>query len=204
MRLPVALELLELLATVNIPQPDRLARPTDKQGGIRWVELDAIDVIAAIFSNVSFTGTTLRLSPPESTPLPRSPKKSLANLWPSSIFRRSPFSGSHRMILLSRPPLARTLPSKRQATDTTKWLPFSQMSGNTYVTAVYASPPLNLRLSPGDRGGNATLRKGGSPMSGESPLAGETRNFSQNAVTCGHIPQECLSVVCGDERRAVL
>ena len=25
------------------------------------------------------------------------------------------------------------------------------MSGNTYVTAVYASPPLNLRLSPGDR-----------------------------------------------------
>ena len=45
--------------------------------------------------------------------------------------------------------------------------------------------PLNLRLSPGDRGRNATLRKGGSPMSGESPLAGETRNFSQNAVTCG-------------------
>ena len=26
------------------------------------------------------------------------------------------------------------------------------MSGNTYVTAVYASPPLNLRLSPGERG----------------------------------------------------
>ena len=72
MRLPVALKLLELLATVNIPQPDRLVvRPTDKQGGIRWVELDAIDAIAAIFSNVSFTGTTLRLSPPESTPLPR-------------------------------------------------------------------------------------------------------------------------------------
>ena len=70
--LPVALELLEHLATVNIPQPDRLVvRPTDKQGGIRWVELDAIDFIAAIFSNVSFTGTTLRLPPPESTPLPR-------------------------------------------------------------------------------------------------------------------------------------
>ena len=35
MRLPVALELLELHATVNIPQPDRaVARPTDKQGGI--------------------------------------------------------------------------------------------------------------------------------------------------------------------------
>ena len=25
------------------------------------------------------------------------------------------------------------------------------MSGNTYVMVVYASPPLNLRLSPGDR-----------------------------------------------------
>ena len=72
MRLPVALELLELLATVNIPQPDRLVvRPTDKQGGIRRIETDAIYITAAIFSNVSFTGTTLRLSPPESTPLPR-------------------------------------------------------------------------------------------------------------------------------------
>ena len=55
------------------------------------------------------------------------------------------------MILLSPPPLARTLPSKRQATDLTHSLPFSQMSGNTYVTAVYASPPLNLRLSPADQ-----------------------------------------------------
>ena len=72
MRLPVALELLEHLATVNIPQPDRLVtRPTDELRWIRRVELDAKDVIAAIFSNVSFTGTTLRLSPPESTPLPR-------------------------------------------------------------------------------------------------------------------------------------
>ena len=71
-KIAVALELLELLATVNIPQPDRLvARPTDKQGGIRRIETDAIYRIAAIFSNVSFTGTTLRLSPPESTPLPR-------------------------------------------------------------------------------------------------------------------------------------
>ena len=72
MRLPVALELLEHLATVNIPQPDRLVtRPTDELRWIRRVELDANDAIAAIFSNVSFTGTTLRLSPPESTPLPR-------------------------------------------------------------------------------------------------------------------------------------
>ncbi len=78
-------------------------------------------------------------------------KKSLANLWPSIVFRLSSFSGSHRMILLSRPPLARSLPSKRQATDQTQLLPFSQMSGNAYVVVVYASPPLNLRLSPGDR-----------------------------------------------------
>ena len=76
----------------------------------------------------------------------------MANLWPSSVFRRSPFFGSHRMILLSSPPLARTLPSDEKATVLTHSLPFSQTSGNTYVTAVYASPPLNLRLSPGERG----------------------------------------------------
>ncbi len=63
---PVPKELLELLATVNIPQADRLVvRPTDKQGGIPRIEADAIYVTAAIFSNVSFTGTTLRLSPAE-------------------------------------------------------------------------------------------------------------------------------------------
>ena len=40
-------ELLEMLATVNIPQPDRLVvRPTDKQGGIRRIEADAIYVTA--------------------------------------------------------------------------------------------------------------------------------------------------------------
>ena len=27
-----------------------------------------------------------------------------------------------------------------------------QMSGNTYIIVAYASPPLNLRLSPGERG----------------------------------------------------
>ena len=64
MRLPVALELLELLATVNIPQPDRLARPTDELRWIRRVEPDGKDPIAAIVSNVSFTGNF-------STPLPR-------------------------------------------------------------------------------------------------------------------------------------
>ena len=50
MRLPVALELLELLATVNIPQADRLVtRPTDKLPRIRRVEMDAKDRTAAIF-----------------------------------------------------------------------------------------------------------------------------------------------------------
>ena len=65
MRLPVALELLELLATVNIPQADRLViRPTDELRWIRWVELDAGDMMAAIFSNVRFLVNF-------STPLPR-------------------------------------------------------------------------------------------------------------------------------------
>jgi hypothetical protein len=66
MRLPVALELLEHLATVNIPQPDRLVtRPTDELRWIRRVEPDGIDVIAAIVSNVSLLVTSLRLSPGE-------------------------------------------------------------------------------------------------------------------------------------------
>jgi hypothetical protein len=65
MRLPVALELLELLATVNIPQADRLViRPTDELRWIRRVEMDATDRSATIVSDVSFTGNC-------STPLPR-------------------------------------------------------------------------------------------------------------------------------------
>ena len=66
MWLPVALELLEHLATVNIPQPDRLVtRPTDELRWIRRVEPAGIDVIAAIVSNVSLLVTSLRLSPGE-------------------------------------------------------------------------------------------------------------------------------------------
>ena len=65
MRLPVALELLELHATVNIPQANRLVtRPTDELPRICRVEMDARDPTAAIVSNVSFTGNC-------STPLPR-------------------------------------------------------------------------------------------------------------------------------------
>ena len=56
-RLPVTLELLELLATFNIPQADRLViRPTDELRWICRVEMDATDRSAAIVSNVSFTG----------------------------------------------------------------------------------------------------------------------------------------------------
>ena len=65
MRSPVALEHLELLTTAKIPQADRLViRRTDEQLRIRGAELDATDVIAAIFSNVRFLVNF-------STPLPR-------------------------------------------------------------------------------------------------------------------------------------
>ena len=66
MRLPVALELLELLATVNIPQQDRLVtRPTDELRWIRRVEPDGRDATSASVSNVSLLVTSLRLSPGE-------------------------------------------------------------------------------------------------------------------------------------------
>jgi hypothetical protein len=56
----VALELLELLATVNIPQADRLViRPTDELRWIRRVEMDATDPTAAIVSNVSYASPPL-------------------------------------------------------------------------------------------------------------------------------------------------
>ncbi len=128
--------LSSFLARSHIPQPDRpVVRPTDKQGGIRRIETDAIYVIAAIFSNVSFTGTTLRLSPGERG---RPQKKSLANLWPSSVFRRSPFFGSHRMILSSRPPLARSSPSKRHATR--NCCHFLKCQG-THMSRLWSSTP---------------------------------------------------------------
>jgi hypothetical protein len=40
-------------------------RPSDELPRIRRVELEAADERAAIFSNVSLTGTALRLSPAE-------------------------------------------------------------------------------------------------------------------------------------------
>ena len=112
-----------------------------------------------------------------------------SHLWPSSVFKHSPADGFQIFTVLSRLPLARSLPSKRHATVTTEWLPFSQMSGNTYVVVVYASPPLNLRLSPGEGGRHATLRKGGSPMSGEGV---ESQLFAK----CGYLwPSSFLSTL---------
>ena len=51
------------------------------------------------------------------------------------------------------------LPWGEKTHAVTQLLPFFELSGNTYVVVVYASPPLNLRLSPGDRGKIATFRK---------------------------------------------
>jgi hypothetical protein len=51
----VALELLELLATVNILQPDRLVtRPTDELRWIRRVEIDGRDEIAVALQAQNF------------------------------------------------------------------------------------------------------------------------------------------------------
>ena len=64
MQSPVALELLELLATTNIPQDHLVIRRTDEKLRIRGAELDAIDALAAIFPNARFLVNF-------STPLPR-------------------------------------------------------------------------------------------------------------------------------------
>ena len=55
------------------------------------------------------------------------------------------------------------LPWGEKTHAVTKSLPFFELSGNN-VVVVYASPPLNLRLSPGDRGQHATLRKKQPPV----------------------------------------
>ena len=59
------------------------------------------------------------------------------------------------------------------------------MSGNTYVVVVYASPPLNLRLSPGEGGQDATLGKM------QSPVALELLEL----LARSHIPQPDAVVV---------
>jgi len=63
------------------------------------------------------------------------------------------------------------LPWGEKTHAVTKSLPFFELSGNTYVVVVYASPPLNLRLSPGEGGQDATLGK----IPKESPAALQLR-----------------------------
>ena len=72
------------------------------------------------------------------------------HLWPSSVFKHSPVDGFQIFTNPSWLPLASS-PAIDHATSMKPSLPFPQMSVNTYVMVVYASPPLNLRLSPGDR-----------------------------------------------------
>ena len=67
----MALERLQALALFWVPQNDPVVTPAARENLAVERKVDREDMIAAIFSNVSFTGTTLRLSPPESTPLPR-------------------------------------------------------------------------------------------------------------------------------------
>ena len=70
MQPPVALERLQALACARVPELHRLVPARTGEQPVNG-PVYAVNSAAAIFSNVSFTGTTLRLSPPESTPLPR-------------------------------------------------------------------------------------------------------------------------------------
>ena len=72
------------------------------------------------------------------------------HLWPLSVFKHSPVDEFQILTVSSALPLAIS-PVFDHATVMTYPLQCPQMSGNTYVMVVYASPPLNLRLSPGDR-----------------------------------------------------
>ena len=68
-------------------------------------------------------------------------------------------------------------------THQTQSLPFSQMS--VLLVLLYASPPLNLRLSPGEGGQDATLGKM------QSPVALELLEL----LARSHIPQPDAVVV---------
>ena len=65
-----------------------------------------------------------------------------SHLWPFSVFKHSPVDEFQILTVLSALPLAIS-PAFDHATVMTKWLQFPQMSGNTYVMVVYASPPLS-------------------------------------------------------------
>ena len=72
-------------------------------------------------------------------------------LWPSSFLSTLPLSTSHSRIVLSYDPLTSRVGFEgSKLTQYTEPLPFSQMS--VLLVLLYASPPLNLRLSPGEGG----------------------------------------------------
>ena len=64
------------------------------------------------------------------------------HLWPSSVFKHSPVDEFQILTNPSSQPLASS-PDLDHATVLTQLLSFPQMSGNTYVMVVYASPPLS-------------------------------------------------------------
>ena len=69
----MALERLQALALVWVPQNDLVVTPAARENLAVKTPGDRPDPIAAIFSNVRehICNGRLRLSPPESTPLPR-------------------------------------------------------------------------------------------------------------------------------------
>ncbi len=64
------------------------------------------------------------------------------HLWPSSVFKHSPVDEFQILTSQSSLPLASS-PALDQVTVLTPPLPFSQMSGNTYLVVFLASPPLS-------------------------------------------------------------
>ena len=69
----MALERLQALALFWVPQNDVVVTPAARENLAVERKVDREDTIAAIFSNVRehIYNCRLRLSPPESTPLPR-------------------------------------------------------------------------------------------------------------------------------------
>ena len=69
----MALERLQALALFWVPQNDVVVTPAARENLAVERKVDRVDTIAAIFSNVRehIYNCRLRLSPPESTPLPR-------------------------------------------------------------------------------------------------------------------------------------
>ena len=62
-------------------------------------------------------------------------------LWPSSVALHVPNSTSQILRVLSQDADTMVLPWGEKTHAVTKLLPFFELSGNTYVVVVYASPP---------------------------------------------------------------